>query len=101
MTMAARRHEAATGDRPLSTEWKIEFMECAECRAKPGMHALCEACLHNRRLGDLFNAVLSVVRRTHFRTLMLADVSCLLTPVRRCSTQKFCCLDPECPVHGR
>lgn len=28
----------------------FEFRECASCDAKPGSPALCEACLHNRKL---------------------------------------------------
>jgi hypothetical protein len=33
----------------------IEFMECAACAAKPGSPALCEACLHNRKIVSELN----------------------------------------------
>lgn len=40
----------------MSTE-DPQFMECAECRAKPGSPTLCPACLHNRRvISDLLVA---------------------------------------------
>ena len=29
---------------------KNEFMECDDCRAKPGSPALCWGCIHNRAL---------------------------------------------------
>jgi len=38
-----------------------EFMECAECSAKPGAYELCPACSHNRAtIGELVGRVQSL-----------------------------------------
>jgi len=35
----------------------INYRECAECKAKPGSPILCGACLHNRRIAGLAEAL--------------------------------------------
>jgi hypothetical protein len=41
----------------MSTE-DPQFMECAECRSKPGSPTLCPSCLHNRTLVSKLSAAL-------------------------------------------
>lgn len=41
-----------------------EFWECESCRSKPGTPALCESCLHNRKvISDLQWSSIKILRK--------------------------------------